>query len=142
MAEERFERTQDGRARLRMRRRLEWIDTDGAERWHYTTFFRYAEAAEAELHRALQISERTFGSTPRVHVEADFLAPLYFDDLVDVTITVGRLGRTSVSYDVELARDGQAVARGRLVSPLTDGHHGGTVPWPDDLARALVAPAS
>jgi acyl-CoA thioesterase FadM len=40
---------------VRLRRRTEWIDTDAAGIYHWTTVFRFAEAAEAALHTALGI---------------------------------------------------------------------------------------
>ena len=130
-------RDDQGRVTITMQRRLQWMDTDAAERWHHTTFWRFAEEAEAVLHRDLGIERFTFGSTPRVHVEADFLAPIYFDDLLDVTITVAALGTTSVIYDIVVAREDTHCARGQLVTVLTDGPHGGKIPWPDDIAAAL-----
>jgi hypothetical protein len=36
---------------------------------HYTTTFRLAEAAEAAMHTALGIADRTFGATPRLGAE-------------------------------------------------------------------------
>jgi YbgC/YbaW family acyl-CoA thioester hydrolase len=86
-------------------RRLEWSDTDASGVWHYSTLFRYAEAAEAQLHRELGISDRTFGHTPRVRVEGDYKAPVRFDDVLDVTLRVGDVGRASVTYDIEVMRD-------------------------------------
>ena len=37
-------------ARILLRRRIEWMDTDAAGIYHWTTVFRLAEAAEAALH--------------------------------------------------------------------------------------------
>jgi YbgC/YbaW family acyl-CoA thioester hydrolase len=120
-----------------IQRRLDWMDTDAADRWHFTTMFRLAEAAEAELHRQLGITDQTFGKTPRVHVEADFRAPVMFDDLLDVTLRVAEVRRKSVTYDVELCRDGDTLATARIVTVFTDGPNGQAAPWPDDVAAAL-----
>ncbi|MCH7845064.1 MAG: hypothetical protein IH850_04460 [Acidobacteria bacterium] len=81
-----------------IRRRVQWIDTDAAGIWHHSTVARWAEEAEAELHRQLGIIDQTFGATPRVVVEFEFRSPLRFDDVVDVTITVAKLGRSSITY--------------------------------------------
>jgi acyl-CoA thioester hydrolase len=120
-----------------IRRRLEWMDTDAAVRWHYTAMFRYAEAAEAQLHRELGIADQTFGRTPRVHVEADFHAPVLFDDLLEVNLRVAEVATKTVTYDMELVRDGETVATARLVTAHTDGLDGRAVPWPEDVAAAL-----
>ena len=58
-------------ATLVLRRRIEWMDTDAAGIYHYTTVFRLAEAAEAAMHTGLGIADRTFGATPRVSVAMD-----------------------------------------------------------------------
>ncbi len=39
-------------ASVALRRRIEWIDTDAAGIYHYTTTFRLAEVAEAVMHTA------------------------------------------------------------------------------------------
>src|SRR5436190_5881626 len=98
-------------ARVVLRRRIEWMDTDAAGIYHWTTAFRLAEAAEAALHTALGIAEVTFGATPRVHVEADFERPLVFNEAVDVELAVRAVGRTSVEYGLAITgAEGPAVA--------------------------------
>src|SRR3954465_11182399 len=92
-------------ARVVVRRRIEWMDTDAAGIYHWTTVFRLAEAAEAALHTALGIADFTFGATPRVAVQATFARPLRCNDLVEVALTVSRLGRTSVEYDLAIASE-------------------------------------
>ena len=113
----------------RIQRRLAWPDTDAAGVWHHSTLWRWAEEAEAELHRDLGITGHTFGHTPRRHVEADFLAPLRFDDLVDVEITVASVGRTSVRYEVTVHHDDVLVARAGFTAVLVlDGR---ATAWPE-----------
>jgi acyl-CoA thioesterase FadM len=79
-------------AAITLQRRLEWCDTDAAARWHHSTIWRFAEAAETELHRRLGIIDRTFGFTPRRRVEAEFHTPLRFDDVVTVELRNTRSG--------------------------------------------------
>src|SRR5437764_15100759 len=85
-------------ARVTLRRRIEWIDTDAAGIYHWTTAFRFAESAEAALHTALGIADVTFGATPRVHVSADFERALAFNEVVEGDLAVRAVGRTSVEY--------------------------------------------
>src|SRR5919204_4321541 len=89
-------------ARIVLRRRIEWMDTDAAGIYHWTTAFRLAEAAEAALHTALGIADITFGASPRVAVSATFTRPLRFNDAVDVELTVRAVGRTSVEYGLAI----------------------------------------
>jgi acyl-CoA thioesterase FadM len=120
-------------------RRIEWIDTDAAGIYHWTTAFRLAEAAEAALHTALGIEEITFGATPRVAVSASFVQPLRFNDPVDVEIAVVAIGRTSLDYRFTIsARDGQA-AEGSVKACFIDTTTGRAVPWPDEVRERLAA---
>src|SRR3954467_9677888 len=92
-------------ARVVLRRRIEWMDTDAAGIYHWTTVFRLAEAAEASLHSALGIAERTFGAMPRLRASGDFRIPLRFNDVVEVQLGVTHVGRSSLTYSVEVRRD-------------------------------------
>jgi acyl-CoA thioesterase FadM len=98
---------------------------------------RWAEEAEAELHRELGIIAETFGATPRVRTEFDFSDPLRFDDEVDITITVADLGDTSVTYDIEVAFHSKPVVTGRMIAVLIDRDSGKKRSWPDYLRVAL-----
>jgi YbgC/YbaW family acyl-CoA thioester hydrolase len=123
-------------ASITLQRRLEWLDTDAGVRWHHATIWRYAEWAEAELHRRLGIIDTTFGYTPRRRLEAEFFRPLRFDELVTVTFSVTEVGRTSATYDVTLATDAGPAATARMVVVLVDDE-GRPTPWPEELAAAL-----
>lgn len=121
-----------------IRRRLDWADTDAAGYWHHSTFWKYAEAGEAELMRSLGLSGLTFGATPRRSVAAEFLRPIYFDDEVEIRFEVDEVGRTSARYRITLSVDGEAAATGTL-SVVLVGDDGRPTPWPDE-ARRLLAP--
>ena len=129
-------------ASIAVDRPLEWMDTDAAGIWHYSTVIRFAEHAELLLHERLGITGRTFGKTPRAHIEYDFVAPVRFGDTVTTTFTVSRVGRTSIAYDVVLsdgpaAEGGRIYARGAVVTVLTDEPGGRPIEVPDDLRAAL-----
>src|SRR3954470_16801966 len=97
-----------------LRRRIEWMDTDAAGIYHWTTVFRLAEAAEAALHTALGIADFTFGATPRVKVEASFARSLRFNDPGGVELAVTALGRTSVESRLAVRSDGSTAAEGSV----------------------------
>lgn len=121
-----------------IRRRVQWIDTDAAGIWHHSTVARWAEEAEAELHRQVGIIDQTFGATPRVVVEFEFRSPLRFEDVVDVTITVAKLGRSSITYLIEVRKGENLAASGRMVAVFIDRESGLKRPWPDEIRRALA----
>ncbi len=125
-------------ARITIVRRIEWMDTDAAGIYHYTTAFRFAEAAEAALHTALAIDHITFGATPRVSVGFDFASPVAFNDEVSVEIAVTALGRSSVTYEITLSHGGVHVGTGRIVGVFIDRETKRATPWPHEVRAALT----
>ena len=115
------------------------MDTDAAGIYHYTTAFRFAEAAEAALHTELGIDHITFGATPRVSVRFDFKRPVAFNDEVTTEIEVAALGRTSITYDLTLRHGDDLVATGRIVGVFIDRATQRAAPWPDEV-RAVLRP--
>lgn len=126
-------------ARIVLRRRIEWIDTDAAGIYHWTTAFRLAEAAEAALHTALGIADFTFGATPRLAVSASFSRPLRFNDPVDVELAVAAIGRTSLDYRMSIGAEDGPAAEGSVKVCLIDRSTGRATPWPDDIRERLAA---
>jgi acyl-CoA thioesterase FadM len=125
-------------ARVVLRRRIEWMDTDAAGIYHWTTVFRLAEAAEAAMHTALGIADFTFGATPRVSVAATFSRSLRFNEPVEVELAVVALGRTSVEYALRIEAGTGTAAQGTVKSVLIDRESGRAAPWPDDVRERLA----
>jgi YbgC/YbaW family acyl-CoA thioester hydrolase len=130
----------DNPARIRIRRRVAWMDTDAAGIYHWSTVIRFAEEAEAELHTALGISEITFGATPRVKAGFEFRLPLRFNDPAWIDLSVTRVGRSSVRYEA-IVRDAgeQLVAEGEVVTVFIDPETRRSAPWPEPVRAALSA---
>jgi 4-hydroxybenzoyl-CoA thioesterase/acyl-CoA thioester hydrolase len=106
---------------FRTTRLIEFADTDMAGIVHFSAFFRYMEAAEHALLRILGLSvamdwEGQTLTFPRVAASCEFLKPARFEDMLDVTARVVRLGNKSVRYAFEFHLKGQLVARGELSS--------------------------
>jgi YbgC/YbaW family acyl-CoA thioester hydrolase len=116
--------------------RVAWVDTDAGGRIHFTAVFRWAEATETSLYRRLGLLQRERSDFPRRHVEAEFRKALVFEDEVDVRLRVTRLGRTSITYGWEIAKDGEIAVEGRhtVVHVGRDGHPS---PLSDEI-RALL----
>jgi YbgC/YbaW family acyl-CoA thioester hydrolase len=102
-------------------RRVEFADTDMAGIVHFANFFRYMEAAEVEFLRSRGVSvamswEGDRLGFPRVAASCDYLAPVTFGDVMDVAVSIERLGTKSVTYGFEFTKDGQVIARGQVSS--------------------------
>jgi acyl-CoA thioesterase FadM len=126
-------------ASIVLRRRIEWIDTDAAGIYHWTTVLRLAEAAEAALHTALGIAEHTFGATPRLGVTLDFRRALRFNDPVQLELRVAELGRSSIRYSLALSGPDGLAAEGSFTACLVDRDSKRATPWPDEIRELLTS---
>ena len=123
---------------ITIQRRVQWMDTDAAGIWHHSVVLRWAEEAEAELHRELGIIDVTFGATPRVKTEFEFPSSVRFDDVVDITLNVSHLGTTSVTYEIDVRSGERPVANGRMVVVFIDRATGEKRTWPGSVRDSLA----
>jgi 4-hydroxybenzoyl-CoA thioesterase/acyl-CoA thioester hydrolase len=88
---------------------------------HFANFFRYMEAAEHAFLRACGLSvvleqEGERISFPRVAASCEYLEPARFEDVLEISVKVDRLGRSSVSYRFEFFKAGELIARGQITT--------------------------
>ena len=108
---------------MRIRRMVEFSDTDMAGIVHFANFFRFLEAAEHAYLRArgLSVSSAWEGehiSFPRVAATCDYLRPARFEDVLEIEAKIERIGRTSVTYVFAVTREADVLARGRITAVL------------------------
>lgn len=120
------------------RRRLEWSETDPADRWHYGVVLRFVESAETLLHHRLGVADDEFRRMPRVNITVDYPGSLHYGEVAETTLAVEHIGRGSLRYAFTVARDGQVLARGTLTVVWLDPETGRSAAWPPRL-RALLA---
>jgi YbgC/YbaW family acyl-CoA thioester hydrolase len=106
---------------FRTRRRVEFVDTDMAGIVHFANFFRWMESAEVDYLRSRGLSVKLQWQGlpvgfPRVSASCDYLRPAYFEDLLEVAVTVEKVGRSSVTYGFDFSRDGELLARGKVTA--------------------------
>ncbi len=108
---------------FKIRRLVEFSDTDMAGIVHHAVYFRYMEAAEHAFFRSLGLTvapPKTPASVgwPRVHTEADFSAPLRFEDEVEIQLLVAEKKSKALTYAFRLrklnATKPHEVARGKI----------------------------
>jgi acyl-CoA thioester hydrolase len=136
------------------RTRVEWIDTDASGIYHNSTITRFVEAAEAALVRRRGL-DGYFASAPRVRYEVDFSAPLFFGQEATTTVSLRRVGASSMTWEFEVwgedfeGRPRVLAARGRYVTVhMGVGNVSATspdgartsLPWPADWVEALTGP--
>ena len=102
---------------FRLRRRVQFYETDSAGIVHFSWFYRYMEEAEHALWRAAGLSIAKPGAGvgfPRVAASFDFRRPLRFEDEFEVHIRIVRFGEKSIRYAADVTKDGESIATGSL----------------------------
>jgi YbgC/YbaW family acyl-CoA thioester hydrolase len=119
---------------FRYETRIRFVDTDASGRIHYTSLFKFFEAAETELFRLFDISYTggTF-NFPRVHAECDIKLPLLHDDLIEIEVCLTKLGTSSMRFDFNARKDGQVAATGAVVMVCMDRKTQLAIAIPEEL---------
>ena len=110
-------------------------------------YLAYADVALTELQRA------AFGSYEAMIAEhgvdlvvaqaqISFRAPARFDDLLDVGLTVARIGTTSMTLALSITRDATTIVEGDLRYVFVDAQTWDKAPIPDGVRAALALWAS
>jgi YbgC/YbaW family acyl-CoA thioester hydrolase len=129
--------------------RVRWGDVDAAGIIFYGSYIRFFEIAETELFRAVgfpygKVFDELEIWLPRVHLECDFHHATKLDDLLEVSVYVAKIGKTSLRLNFEVRRkdkDGKLepdlIATAHFVLVATS--RGDLIPRtvPDELRRAL-----
>ena len=102
-------------------RRVEFRDTDAAGIMHFASIMGLMEEAEHEFlrHVHLPLFRPVEGgkiSWPRVAAQCDFKSPARFEDVVDIHVSVQRIGKRSVTYAFALSCEGRPVADGTMTA--------------------------
>jgi 4-hydroxybenzoyl-CoA thioesterase/acyl-CoA thioester hydrolase len=126
-------------------RRVEFRDTDMAGIMHFSAFFTVLESVEHEFLRSLGLSvvmtddEGQLG-WPRVSASCDFKGSVKFEDVLDIELTIARLGEKSVTYQFTVESLSRRIAEGKIVAVCCRMSHGQPlqgVPIPKVMAEKL-----
>src|SRR6266851_5803941 len=137
--------------RFTIEERVRWGDVDAARIIFYGSYVRFFGIAETELFRAVgmpygKVFDELDIWLPRVHLECDFKRAAQLDDLLEVSVYVRKIGRTSMRLNFEVRRKGSdgkleedliATAHFVMVATSRDGLQ--PVPMPDKLRHAFAA---
>ncbi len=108
------------------------------------------EQAEHEMLRSLGTSVALKSDNgeigwPRVSASCDYRNAARFEDVLDIEVTVGRLGRKSVTYQFHFSRDGVDIAHGSLTAvccQIRPGEAPESIEIPAWLAEKLAGESS
>ncbi len=126
--------------------RVRFGDCDPAGIVFYPRYFEMFNNLVEDWHReALQFSFTEIVTTrswglPTVHLEADFVAPTRFGEVLSASLSVRDIGTTSVSLDILLrGPDGADRVRGKVVLVWIDRRVTQSIPIPDEVRARLLA---
>jgi acyl-CoA thioester hydrolase len=77
-----------------------------------------------------------------VEATARFRAPARFDDDLDLEVTVGHLGTTSMRTDLRVLRDGDLLVEGQMVHVFIEKGSTAKAPIPPTIRAALDGSAA
>lgn len=128
-----------------VRIRVQFADVDGSRRIHFTAMFRYMEVAEHELMRGIGLPYATALeglAFPRAHLACDFRGPIVYDDELDVSARIARVGTSSwtVAFTARnLSRpQSPVVAEGEMVIVSMDPQRERSTPLPEQIRATLL----
>ena len=104
---------------FRSTRRVEFAETDLAGILHFANYYRYMEEAEHAFFRSLGLSvhggdDAMLWGMARGRASCEFLAPLRYEDVVDIHVVVRALNDKSIEYEVGFSLDGKPIAKGEM----------------------------
>jgi len=125
--------------------RVRWGDVDAAGIIFYGAYIRFFEIAETELFRAAGLPygvmfEELDIWLPRVHLECDFFRAARLDDLLEVSVFVGKTGSSSLRLNFEVRRKNETdlIATAHFVLVTVRRNTFETVPVPEGLRTRLT----
>lgn len=125
-------------------RRVEFRDTDAAGIMHFASIMALMEEAEHEFLRHIELPlflpvEGGKISWPRVSAQTDFQSPARFEDVLEICVTVQRIGTKSVTYHFALTCEQRSIAQGTMTAACCFVAKEGirSVPVPEDVVAKL-----
>ena len=126
-------------------RLVEFHDTDMAGIMHFASFFIYMESVEHEMLRSLGLSvharlENDNVTFPRVSATCNYVSPARSEEILDIAVSVARIGTKSVTYDFRFTRDGAKIATGSMTAVFCrfgEGERPVSQPIPADIVAKL-----
>ncbi|RMD92437.1 MAG: tol-pal system-associated acyl-CoA thioesterase [Alphaproteobacteria bacterium] len=105
--------------------RVYYEDTDLAGIVYYANYLKFIERARSEWVRELGLDQRALKESEGAvfavrRVEADYLSPARFDDLLCVTTTVHHATPARLTLDQEVRRDETLLFRARVTLVMLD----------------------
>ena len=132
-------------SKYKIEERVRWGDVDAARIIFYGAYIRFFEFAETELFRAVGLPYSVLFDEldiwlPRAHLECDFHHAAQLDDMLEVSVYVGRIGTKSLRLNFEVRRTGEdtLIAEAHFVLVSVRRNTFESVPVPAELRDRLA----
>ena len=120
----------------RLKRRVQFYETDAAGMVHFSWHFRYMEEAEHALWREAGLSIHRRDSEigwPRVAASFEYSRPLHFEDEFEIQLKVAAMTSKTIRYSCEIVKDGTTAGTGSMTIACVRRH-------PHERVRAIDIP--
>ncbi len=137
---------------FRTTRLVEFHDTDMAGIMHFAAYYLYMGSTEHEFFRSLGISLCSIGELgshgekgltfPRVSASCDFKSPARCEEVLDIAVSIVKLGKKSLTFKFDFSHDGREVASGQMTSVcchVNPNEPLKSVPIPAEMVEKLQA---
>ena len=104
-----------------MTRRVHFSEVDRAGVLYFAHYYRFMEETEHAFRKSigLQVFSEVDGretTWPRVATSCEYYSPALFDEILELTFRVVKVGNRSVTYEVDFDCEGRSVALGRMTA--------------------------
>ena len=130
--------------RYRVQEHVRWSDVDVSGIIFWGAYVRFVEFGETEFFRALGFPYATLWDQldiwlPRVQVHFDYRSPARLDELLDIEVWVGRIGRSSIRLEFAMRKpNGELAAEAYLVMVAISRTDSRPVEVPQRLLETLA----
>ena len=122
--------------------RVYWEDTDAGGVVYYANYLKFMERARSEWLRALGFEQDVLRIDPGVvfvvrRVEVDYLSPARFNDALEVSVSLSRIGGASLVVEQTVNRDVTSLIAARVTLACVDAVQFKPVKIPAFILQAL-----
>lgn len=122
--------------------RVTYKETDQMKVVYYSNYLVWFEMARTEYFRAkglvykeLEDNEKIF--LPVMEAQCTYKAPVIYDDLVRIKTVLSDIGRSRITFDYEVIKDGKVTTTGYTKHVFVNGT-GKPIPVPDRIKKYLI----
>jgi acyl-CoA thioester hydrolase len=124
--------------------RVYYEDTDAGGIVYYANYLKFFERARTEWLRAAEVGQQALRERHGAqfvvkHCSVDYHAPAVLDEVIELTITIGKLGRASVQFVQQAWRGATLLTSARVKVGCVDATSLKPRAIPDDTAARLLA---